>query len=146
MAPRPTELDPRVDAIASHIARRLADAAVEDMRARYDFGRVLHTARKQSRGAGEQGVLRVLARRLGVDASALRRYAQVSDVISAREFDGMLKLRNARGEPLTWSHVELLARVRSAERRHQLAIAVVREELSVRDLSARVRAHGHGHG
>ena len=32
-------LDPRIEAIASHIGRRLADAAVEDMRARYDFGR-----------------------------------------------------------------------------------------------------------
>jgi hypothetical protein len=140
MMARSSDLDPRVDVIASHISRRLADAAVEDMRARYDFGRVLHTLRNRGRGADGAGVLRLLADRLGVDPSALRRYAQVSDVIPSKEFDWMMRLTTSRGEPLTWSHVELLARVRSADRRRQLATAVVREGLAVRGLSERIRA------
>ena len=45
MIARQSELDSRIGAITSHIVRRLADAAVEDMRARYDFGRVLLTLR-----------------------------------------------------------------------------------------------------
>jgi hypothetical protein len=134
------ELDSRVGAITSHIVRRLADAAVEDMRARYDLGRVLHTLRHQDRRASGTGVLRLLAHQLGVDPSALRRYAQVSDVIAARELDWLMHLRNARGEPLTWSHVEILARVRSPERRRVLAASITREGLSVRALSQRLRA------
>lgn len=132
-------LDSRVDAIAAHIVRRLADAAVDDMRARYDFGRVLQGLRTKGRRAAGAGVVRLLADRLGVDPSALRRYAQVSEVIPAREFDWMMHLSDRRGAPLTWSHVERLARVRSPERRRQLAMAIVREGLSVRALSDRMR-------
>jgi len=134
-------LDPRIEAIASHIGRRLADAAVEDMRARYDFGRVLHTLRNRGRGLEGAGALRVLAGRLAVDPSALRRFAQVSDVIPPGEFQWMMRLRSPRGAPLTWSHVELLARLRSAEKRRALATAVVEEELSVRALFQRLRSH-----
>lgn len=126
-------------AVASHIVRRLADAAIADMRARYDFGRVLHSLRTEGRGAGGAGAVRILAQRLGVDASALRRYAQVSAVIPASEFDWMMGLVDERGEPLTWSHVELLARVRDGELRRQLAAAVSKEGLSVRALAERIR-------
>jgi hypothetical protein len=133
------EMDPRVGVIATHIVARLADAAIEDMRARYDFGRVLHMLRKSGRGASGAGALRRLAERLGVDPSALRRYAQVSEIISPREFAWMMRLTNKRGEPLTWSHVELLARERDPERRRELATAIGTESLAVRELAARVR-------
>src|ERR1700723_1547112 len=76
MIARQSELDSRIGAITSHIVRRLADAAVEDMRARYDFGRVLLTLRSESRNPAGAGVLRLLANQLEVDPSALRRYAQ----------------------------------------------------------------------
>ena len=49
MVARQADLDLRVGAVASHILRRLTDAAVEDMRARYDFGRVLHALRLKGR-------------------------------------------------------------------------------------------------
>jgi hypothetical protein len=133
-------LDSRIGAITSHIARRLADAAVEDMRARYDFGRVLMTLRSGNRNPAGAGVLRLLAHQLEVDPSALRRYAQVSEVIAAGEFDWLMGLSNRRGAPLTWSHIEILARVRSPEERRQLAAASARESLSVRGLSERLRA------
>jgi hypothetical protein len=132
-------LDQRVSAITSHIVRRLADATVEDMRARYDFGRVLQTLRSRGRGAAGTGILRGIADRLRVDPSALRRYAHVSEAISPLEFAWMTDLTSARGVPLTWSHVELLARVSDAERRRQLALATVEQDLSVRDLSVLVR-------
>ena len=54
-----------------------------------------------------------------MDPSALRRFAQVSDVIPPGEFQWMMRLRSPRGAPLTWSHVELLARLRSAEKRRE---------------------------
>ncbi|HEY1690875.1 MAG TPA: hypothetical protein VGG39_01860 [Polyangiaceae bacterium] len=140
MTPGPLHLELRMGAIASHIVQRLADAAIDDMRARYDFGRILHELRSERRGAGQTGAVRILAERLGVDASALRRYAQVSAVIPEREFDWMMRLGNERGEPLTWSHIELLARVLDVEKRRQLASAVAREGLSVRALLGRLRA------
>jgi hypothetical protein len=140
MMARPADLDLRVGAVASHILRRLTDAAVEDMRARYDFGRVLHGLRQRRRGSPGAGVVRLLADRLGVDATALRRYAQVSEVIGVGEFDWMMHLSTPRGAPLTWSHIELLSRVRNTEQRRQLAAATVREDLSVRALSERLRA------
>jgi hypothetical protein len=139
MVARRSELDSRIGAITSHIVRRLADAAVEDMRARYDFGRVLLTLRSENRSVAGAGVLRLLANQLEIDPSALRRYAQVSEVIAAREFDWLMRLINKRGAPLTWSHIEILARVRSPEQRRQLATAIARESLSVRGLSERLR-------
>lgn len=130
----------RVSAITSHIIRRLADAAVQDMRARYDFGRVLEMVRRSGRGEMGAGMLRRIADVLQTHTSALRRYARVSETIPPQEFAWLTRLTNERGVPLTWSHVELLARVRSAERRKQLAAAVMERNLSVRALAALVRA------
>jgi hypothetical protein len=80
----------------------------------------------------------MLAKRLGVDPSALRRYARVSETITSREFAWLMKQRTPRGAPLTWSHVEVLARERDADRRQALALAVAAEDLSVRALATRV--------
>jgi hypothetical protein len=138
MTRRVEVLDARVAAITSHIVERLATAAVQDMQARYDFGKVLHSLRRGSAGSRTAGALRVLAERLGIDASALRRYARVSETITPREFAWMMRLRTARGTPLTWSHVELLAREKEGERRQALATVVAAEDLSVRALAARM--------
>jgi hypothetical protein len=134
-----TQFDPRLSAIALHIVQRIADAAIEDMRARYDLGRILQTLRRAER-VGGAGPLRRLAERLGLDPSVLRRYAQVSETIGPREFGWLLRLTNWRGEPLTWSHIELLARVRTQERRKLLATSVAEGNLSVRALAARLRS------
>jgi hypothetical protein len=131
-------VDERLEAITSHIVRRLADAAVDDMRARYDFGKVLQTLKRGTRQGVTGAQIRALAERLDVDASALRRYARVSETIPPREFAWMMRLRDARGGPLTWSHVELLARVTADERRRSLALSVAQQGLSVRELAARV--------
>jgi hypothetical protein len=131
-------VDPRIDAITTHIVQRLATAAVDDMQARYDFGRVLQSLRRNRPQLGGTGTLRLLAKRLGVDPSALRRYARVSETISSREFVWLMKQRTPRGAPLTWSHVEVLARERDPERRQALALAVATEALSVRALATRV--------
>jgi hypothetical protein len=131
-------LDPRIDAITTHIVQRLATAAVDDMKARYDFGRVLQSLRRSRPQQGGTGTLRLLAKRLGVDPSALRRYARVSETISSPEFAWLMKQRTPRGAPLTWSHVEVLARERDPERRQALALSVATEDLSVRALATRV--------
>jgi hypothetical protein len=131
-------LDPRIEAVTTHIVHRLAAAAVDDMRARYDFGRVLQSLRQNRSTAGGVGALRLLSRRLGVDPSALRRYARVSETITSREFVWLMKQRTPRGAPLTWSHVELLSRERDPERRQALALIAASEDLSVRALASRL--------
>jgi hypothetical protein len=131
-------LDPRIDAVTTHIVHRLAAAAVDDMRARYDFGRVLQSLRRSREQAGATGTMRLLSKRLGVDPSALRRYARVSETISSREFAWLMKQRTPRGATLTWSHVELLSRERDPNQRQALALAVVTEDLSVRALATRL--------
>jgi hypothetical protein len=131
-------LDPRIDAITTHIVHRLAAAAIDDMKARYDFGRVLQSLRSGRPQAGGTGTLRLLSRRLGVDPSALRRYARVSETISPREFTWLMRQRTPRGAPLTWSHVEVLARERDPDRRQVLAAATAAEDLSVRGLATRL--------
>lgn len=122
-------------AITGHIVQRLAAAAVDDVHARYDLGKVLLTLRHES---SQRSALRVLAQRLGFDPSALRRYARVSSTILPDEFAWLTGLRMRRGMPLSWSHIELLARERDRTRRTELATAVVEGDLSVRALNLRL--------
>jgi hypothetical protein len=131
-----------VNAIALHVVVRLAAAAVDDMRARYDFGKVLYALRRGAKRDAGAATLRMLAKRLGVHASALRRYARVSETIPPAEFAWLVGLRTPRGAPVTWSHVELLARETDASRRRALTTHVVTEDLSVRALAARLRRSG----
>jgi hypothetical protein len=73
---------------------------------------------------------------------SLRRYARVSEAIRSSEFEELLALRNRYGLPLTWSHVEELAEVRTSNLRKQFAEWAISEALSVRDLATRVRRKG----
>jgi hypothetical protein len=128
-------LESRVTAITWHIVQRLAAAAADDVEARYDLGKVLLALRN---GAAERSALRVLAEGLGFDPSALRRYARVRSTIPPDEFTTLSGLRTGRGMPLSWSHIELLAREPNRKRRMELATAVVTEDLSVRALNSRL--------
>jgi hypothetical protein len=125
----------RVNDVTMHIMLRLATAAADEVQARYDFGIVLLTLREAHAG---RSALRVLAERYRFDPSALRRYARVCSAIFPDEFTWLAGLRTCRGMPLSWSHIELLAREPSRQRRKELAIAVLEDDLSVRELSARL--------
>jgi hypothetical protein len=133
---RRAALDPRLSTIVGHVVQRLAAAAEEDLQARYDLGEVVLSLR----GVGSRSAIRLLAEHLGSDASALRRYARVTRTIGADEFRWLVSLRTPRGVPLSWSHVELLAQDPDLERRKGLAAAVTREDLTVRQLAARLPA------
>jgi hypothetical protein len=136
-----TRMSRRLGELVAPFLERVAAASVDDMRARYDFGGVLGALR-EVRGA--EGLVDMIARRLEVDASALRRYARTHEVIPASEFEWLMGLRTRLGGAITWSHVELLAREPDKKKRMALAKAIAREDLSVRDLSARVVQTGRG--
>src|SRR5260221_12212086 len=94
-------------AIASTTSRRLAAAADEDMRARYELGLTLRAVRNGESGA--EPVLDAVADALGVHPSLLRRYIRVATVITQAQFEVFVAMRNHRGMPMTWSHLEHLA-------------------------------------
>jgi hypothetical protein len=128
-------LDPGVLSVSTRIVRRLAEAAVEELRARYDFGAVVHTLRYGDADSCRAETIRDLADWIGADPSALRRWARVNERMRAEEFETYLELRTPRGMPLTWTHLEVLARERNRGRRGELAVVAARGGLSVRELA-----------
>jgi hypothetical protein len=134
-----SRLNTQLRSLAAPFLERIASATVEDMRARYDFGAAMGALRDVS---GARGILEDLAATLDVDASALRRIARTHEVISAEEFEWLTQLRTPSGKALAWSQVEILTRERNTRRRRQLAMAIAREDLSVRDLVKRMMRRG----
>lgn len=129
-----------IEGIVRHLAARLGEVAVAEMRIRYELGLAVHSVRADSGRRYSRGTLAQLARMVNVDLSRLRRCARVTEVIRTSEFDDLLNLRVASGWTLTWSHLELLAQVRNGPLRRNLALATVRDTLSVRMLGSRVAA------
>jgi hypothetical protein len=131
-------LPPSAAAAVDAFSRRFAAMAEESIRARYELGRMLHEIAAVESVA--EHVLQVVAGALDVHPSLLQRYVRVASVILPPGFEIFLALRNPRGRPLTWSHLEHLAEVRSAKLRAILAEQVVAEQLSVRALVACIRS------
>jgi hypothetical protein len=133
----------RVIAVAAHLVERLANAAVEDLCIRYDMGILVRRVRSDL--SSDMAALSVahLARALGVHRSRLDRYAKVAAAVAPRDFGALIRLRTTLGLPLTWSHIERLARVRDVALRQNLAREATSGQLSIRALSMRVRALAH---
>lgn len=128
---------PRVDVLVAEYRQRCAAAIEEDMRARYELGRALLEVRQgESRG---EHALEAVARALGHHLTLLARYRRVASVIPPKQFEAYVGMRDQYGKPLSWSHVERLAEVRSAKARDALAARIIAEELSVRDVKANIR-------
>jgi hypothetical protein len=133
-------LPSRVWATAAHVAERLTTAAVDDIWARYDLGRIVHQIRYDSSGDLTARTLANLARALGMHPSALRRYARVTERIAPSELAELLELRDPHGRPLSWSHFEKLAEAPAADMRRRCAKEVIAATLSVLQVAARLRA------
>lgn len=127
-------------AAAAQIADRIAEAAAEDLRARYELGRLVHRLRYESSGRQAMRTISKLGLASGLAVATLRRYARVTEMIKPVEFRELTRARGPRGPSLTWSHIEELAEARSTEVRRRCAEAAVHESLSVSALRARVRA------
>jgi hypothetical protein len=128
--------DPSV--IVAHFVERRAEVAAQDLLWRYDLGCEAHKLRYDLSDTNSQ-LLAETARGLNIDPNTLRCYARVAEVITTHEFAEYLGLRNRYGTPMTWSHVEELAKCRSAPARRRCAHEVISEDLSVRGLEKRVR-------
>jgi hypothetical protein len=127
--------------VATRLLTSMAEAAVADLKAQYQVGCAIHELRYPAPGESPDARgLAALGKRLGLDPSALRRRARVTETIGPHEFAMIVELRSARGLPLTWSHLEVLSTVRSRARREAIAREVAEGELSVRQCSAMARA------
>lgn len=135
---------PHAHTIAVTISRRLAIAAEEDIRARYDLGRALRAVRDGEPAAVQ--ALEAVADALGVHWTLLRRYVRVATVIPPAQLEAFVALRSQRGMPMTWSHLEHLAEIRSARMRAVFAARIAAEGWSVRALKANVRESKGKHG
>lgn len=127
------------ESAATRLLSGMAVAAIAELRAQYDIGQHVHRLRYPSPGevVGSQA-LADLGRRLNLHPSALRRRARVSERIRPDEFEVLIGLRSARGLPLTWSHLELLALVRGRTQRESLARKIVAGDIGIRQCSALV--------
>jgi hypothetical protein len=114
------------------VVRHLAEARRAEALERFAAGDVIHLMR-YAREAGPRAI-RQLAMRLALDESGLRRFARTAEVIRAGERGSLLALTDARGLPLTWSHLELLAGIRGSAVRMRVAQMVLAERLSVEKL------------
>jgi hypothetical protein len=121
----PTEL---VDRVVRHLAEARRAEALE----RFAAGDAIHFMR-YAREVGPHAV-RLLAKRLALDESGLRRLARTAEAIREGERGELIALTDSRGLPLAWSHFELLAGVRGAEARMRVARMAVAEGLSVEGL------------
>jgi hypothetical protein len=114
---------------------------------RYDLGSAAHSlryARATEYGAdrateyGPDGV-GILASTLDMNPATIRRYARVAETISQAEFAEYLDLADQSGMPLSWCHLEELAKCRNKTLRRQCARDVVAGHLSVLELAVLVR-------
>ncbi len=133
-------MSPQTWAAAVQIANRLAESAAEDLRARYDLGRLVHRLRYDGSEPHAKRAISRLGGACGLRVATLRRYARVTEMIKPHEFDELTRKRGPRGPSLTWSHIEELAEARNSEVRRLCAEAAVAESLSVSGLRARVRS------
>ena len=145
-------LDPSAPSVANtpdrlaHVLARVTGSFAEARRsqvwARFAAGDAVNVLRQP---AGSSGEIRALAACLDIDESGLMRLARTSALIHPPERLALLGLNDARGLPLSWSHLELLARARGADRRLHLAQCALAEGISVRELRERLGSIGHRH-
>ena len=100
---------------------------------------MLHAARYADETVYGHKVVDAIAATLSTDSSALRRQARVSEAISPPEFDNLVRVRLAGGLPMSWSHLEVLARVRCKNQRKEIVQAIAGTATSVKGLMGTVK-------
>jgi hypothetical protein len=132
---------PHPPSIVTRLLGTIATAALADLQAKYEVGCVAHRLRYPAPDEPDDPDRLVnLGTRLGLDASSLRRRARVVETIDPEEFAAITAMRTRRGQPLSWSHLELLATLRSRKRRLEVAQRCADEDLSVRDCTLLLRS------
>jgi hypothetical protein len=130
------EMPPPLSATVARLCARRAAIAAKDLQWRYEVGRLAHKLRYAASG----DVMAKVAHALNLTPNTLRAYARVAEAVASSEFADHVALRDRFGRPMTWSHLEEIAKCRSALARRKCAQQVISKELSVRALATLVRA------
>lgn len=126
-------------AMAKHLLRERAEAAIEDIRSRYALGGLVHRVRYGVSDAVRTRALADLGTMFRLKPASLRQLARVTEIIGLEEFERYLMVRGPHGFTLSWSHFEELAQVRNTTTRGRHAEAAITEALSVSDLRHHIR-------
>jgi hypothetical protein len=122
----------RLAEVAQGILARLVEIRRAEALTRFAIGDDVHSLR-YGPAAGPQDVRR-LAKLLGLDESGLRRIGRTAEGIRPAQRKVILSLTDDRGLPLTWSHLEALARIRRTDQQIRVARKALAEWFSVEDL------------
>jgi hypothetical protein len=117
---------------------QLAKADQDDMRARYETGRLVLAAMDKSK-YGQKAVKRA-AKEVGRDVDTLYQYKSVADAWSKEEFEALVQRKGKTGTPLSFNHLVVLAKVKEPTRRDELVEQAFRDALHVRALKTLVKA------
>ena len=128
------QLSPSLRTVYESIQGLLATASRNDAKARHQVGALIANVKQAPDKYGSHAVEQ-LARALSSNVHTLYRCAAVAECWSPTKLEALLARTTPQGQPLSWSHLVLLAGVTSAKRRAELVDHALRDALSVRELA-----------
>jgi hypothetical protein len=136
-------LRPGLRPVYESIRRLLAGATRDEARSRHQVGLLIAAVKNTNDKYGARAVEQ-LAGALGSNVHTLYRCAAVSECWTAAELEVLLRRTTPRGQPLSWSHLVLVAGVTSARRRNELLDKALEDALTLRELLVLVDTPGKG--
>ena len=123
----------------TEVSRLLAAIVVADTKTRYDVGVIVAAIKADDLTYGARACEK-LAAALDCSPASLYRNAIVAECWSRAEFTALLRRRDARGQPLSWTHWVVLASVDSESELARFVDEALDKSLSARELKALVTA------
>ncbi|MGD0524296.1 MAG: hypothetical protein ABSE49_04080 [Polyangiaceae bacterium] len=133
------DLSPGLRPVYESIRELLAGATRDEARSRHRIGVHIVEVKLAADKYGTRAVER-LALALGTNVHTLYRCASVAECWSTEQLDEVLRRTTAKGQPLSWSHLVLLAGVTPARGRGDLTDLALRKQLTVRELVVHLEA------
>lgn len=134
-------LNPGLRPVYESIRKLLAGATRDEARSRHQIGVLIAGVKKAHDKYGARAVEQ-LASALGSSVHTLYRCAAVSECWAPAQIEALLRRTTLHGQPLSWSHLVLLAGVTSATRRTELVDKALEDALTVRELLVLVDSEG----
>ncbi len=130
-------MPPALTAACERIRQLLVNADQGDACARYEVGGIVAQVRSDPQTYGARSMPR-LGEALGWHRTTLYRYAAVAERWDEQRFLSLLEHRNRSGPPLTWRHLETLARVADESESQALLDATLSGDLTAVQLGRRL--------
>ena len=131
-------VDPDLAKRIEPIRLKLAESTRVTHEIRYQIGMVVAEVRGE-RAPYAAGAMDQLEAAFGLDRNTLLRYQAVAETWSESAFLALLARKTENGQPLAWSHLELLATEEDGARREALTETAIAKELSYKELNKLTR-------